>query len=194
MSAAFHYDVFRHLRDNEPPSFRHLHSPVQKIPVTVLTRHADVYSILLDTSSYSSYRGGTKWWLDDVTRSTRCRTDDADQHGPAESPAIGDSSRSFAVRAPSLTWNLTSGHSARKWSTTSSIADSEFVRDVAKQVPMQVIFMLLGVPEQDWAYLCELTDTMMNNGGTEAAMGAVLKLYIPDDLRADDASRQAQTW
>ena len=60
----------------------------------------------------------------------------------------------------------------------------DFVTDVASQVPMQVIFMLLGVPEADWAQLVQQTEVMMNRGNSEAPLAASLHIYMYIDQLA----------
>ena len=165
------HDVFRHLREHEPLSFRHSAFAGPKDPgYWLLTRHADVHSILLDTSSYSSYRGGTNLLDESPDQLDAGRMMLINMDPPNHTRYRRLITRSFAARAVA---DLEPHVRTLCTQVVDNIIDRgqcEFVRDVASQVPMQVIFMLLGVPEQDWAYLCELTDTMMNNGGTEAAI------------------------
>lgn len=185
------HDVFRHLREHEPLSFRRSAFAGPKDPgYWLLTRHADVHSVLLDTSSYSSYRGGTNLLDESPDQLDAGRMMLINMDPPNHTRYRRLITRSFAARAVA---DLEPHVRTLCTQVVDNIIDRgqcEFVRDVASQVPMQVIFMLLGVPEQDWAYLCELTDTMMNNGGTEAAMGAVLKLYMYSD---ELASRRRQS-
>ena len=52
--------AYRTLRDTDPASFqRSAYAGSEDPGYWLLTRHADVHSALLDTNSYSSYRGGT---------------------------------------------------------------------------------------------------------------------------------------
>lgn len=179
------HEVFRSLREHEPLSFQHSAFAGPDDPgYWLLVRHADVHSVLLDTASYSSYRGGTNLLNEPPDRLEVGRMMLLNMDPPNHTRYRRLISRSFGARAVAELEPHVRQLCKQVIDRILDRKECEFVGDVASQVPMQVIFMLLGVPEQDWAYLVELTDTMMNNGGTEAAMESALKLYMYSDQLA----------
>jgi cytochrome P450 len=184
------HQVYRALREQEPVSFhRSAYAGPDDPGFWLLTRHADVHSALIDTSSYSSYRGGTNLLNDPPEQLELSRLMLINMDPPGHTRYRRLISRSFASRAVERMEPQVRELCQRVIDRLAGRTECDFVTDVASQVPMQVIFMLLGVPEADWAQLVHQTEVMMNQGNSEAAMAASLGLYMYADQLA---SRRTQ--
>lgn len=181
------HDLYSYLREHEPLSFQRSAFAGPEDPgYWLFTRHADVHSILLDPVTYSSYRGGTNLLDDPPDRLEVGRMMLINMDPPNHTRYRRLISRSFAARAVADLEPHVRSLCKEVIDRIVDRGECEFVRDVASQVPMQVIFMLLGVPQKDWEYLVEQTDVMMNNSGQEASMTGVLNLFMYADRLASE--------
>jgi cytochrome P450 len=164
------------------------HAPTAHTPDAegfwVVSRHADVLHVFQDPVTFSSERGGAR------------------KHGGtfiADSPAAGvtlnmmDDPRHRRIRqlvnrgfTPRRIANLEPElrrRSRRILDDAAQKQEVEFVRDVARELPLQAICMLLGVPQEDRGALCDHVDVALEyqdrdlhqtTAASEEAFGALL--------------------
>ena len=179
----FPHDAFRWLRREAPVWW---HPPRESTPdgegFWVISRHADVLRVFQDPETFSSERGGDR------------------EHGGtmiADSAAAGvmlnmmDDPRHRRIRqlvnkgfTPRMIEGLTPALRRRTRAILDAAAaqgEVDFVRAVARELPLQAICMLLGVPQEDRSQLCDWVDTSLETlgGDPEAAReaGAALARY-----------------
>ncbi len=178
--------AYRTLRDTDPASFqRSAYAGSEDPGYWLLTRHADVHSALLDTNSYSSYRGGTNLLNEPPDRLEISRLMLINMDPPGHTRYRRLITRSFASRMVERLEPQVRELCKKVIDSIATREECDFVRDVASQVPMQVIFMLLGIPEADWEHLVTLTNTMMNQGNTEQGFSAAMHMYMYANQLAD---------
>jgi cytochrome P450 len=183
----FPHEIFRWLR-REAPLWWHTPTPLTPDDegFWVVSRHADVVRVFQDAASFSSERGGSR------------------SHGGtmiADSAAAGvmlnmmDDPRHLRIRQlvnKGFTPRMIAGLESELRRRTRAILDDaavkgevDFVRDVARELPLQAICMLLGVPQEDRSQLCDWIDDSLEypdrslSGRSEAsqAAGAGLAAY-----------------
>lgn len=185
------HDAYRALREHDPVSFQHsAYAGADDPGFWLLTRHADVHGALIDTASYSSYRGGTNLLNDPPDRLALGRMMLLNMDPPGHTRYRRLISRSFASRAVERLEPQVRTLCQQVIDRVAERDTCDFVADIASQVPMQVIFLLLGVPESDWPHLVQLTDTMMNEGNSDAGFSAVMNLYMYADQLASARRQQ----
>jgi len=186
----FPHDAFRWLRSEAPVWW---HRPTATTPdgegFWVVSRHADVLRVFQDPETFSSERGGPRA-----------------QGGTliADSPAAGvmlnmmDDPRHARIRqlvnkgfTPRMIEGLTPELRRRTRSILDAAAragDVDFVRDVARELPLQAICMLLGIPQRDRARLCDWVDASleyMDSDGVASREGAAGLARYSEQLVAE---------
>ncbi len=155
----FPHERFRWLRDHDPVTW---HEPTARTPdgegFWVVTRHADVSTVLRDPVTYSSDRGGIRERggtaiKDERTAGVMLNQTDDPQHQRLRALV----NRGFTPRAiAALTDEL--HRRARALLDAAGDGDVDFVRAFARELPSQAICLVLGVPETDQPALLEWLD------------------------------------
>jgi cytochrome P450 len=168
--AGFPHDHFRWLRQHDPVSW---HPPTARTPdgegFWVVTRHADVSTVLHDVATYSSDRGGIRERggtaiKDERTAGTMLNQTDDPQHQRLRSLV----NRGFTPKAVA---ELT-GELRRRAAALLDAAGAEpfdFVHGFARELPSQAICLVLGVPATDQPALIDWLDA-----GVEADSPSIL--------------------
>ncbi len=165
----FPHDVFRRLRRAAPVWW---HPATQTTPdgvgFWVVSRHADVLRVLLDPETFSSVGGGDR---------PRGGTFLADTPGAGIMLNMMDDPRHARIRelihrgfTPRRVADLEENLRARTVAILAPVADRgacEFVRDVARELPLQAICMLLGIPQDDRGMLCDWVDVGLEHADRE---------------------------
>jgi cytochrome P450 len=167
----FPHSVFTWLRAEAPVYW---HEPTPHTPqgegFWVVSRHADALAIQLDAKRFSSVTGGSR---------ERGGTMIADQYGAGLMLNMMDDPRHRRIRGlvnkgftPHRIFALEPELRRRARAILDAVPASgacDFVTEVARELPLQAICLLLGVPQQDRAQLCEWMDR-----GLEAESGEAL--------------------
>jgi cytochrome P450 len=185
----FPHPIFTWLRA-EAPVYWHeatAHTP-QGEGFWVLSRHADALAIQLDPKRFSSVGGGAR---------ERGGTMIADQYGAGLMLNMMDDPRHRRIRAlvsrgftPHRIGALEPELRRRARTILDGLpADGvcDFVTDVARELPLQAICLLLGVPQQDRAMLCDWMDRGLEAESGEALnreYGRMLAAYGVELIRA----------
>ncbi len=169
--AGFPHEVFRWLRAHAPVYW---HAPTPHTPqgegFWVVTRYADALAIQLDPQAYSSVSGGAR---------PQGGTLISDQSGAGLMLNMMDDPRHRRIRGlvnkgftPNRIGALEPELRRRARGILDALppsGDCDFVSDVARDLPLQAICLLLGVPQQDRKMLCDWMDL-----GLEAESGDAL--------------------
>jgi cytochrome P450 len=155
----FPHDRFRWLRDHDPVSW---HEPTARTPdgegFWVVSRHADVATVLRDPVTFSSDRGGIRERggtaiKDERTAGVMLNQTDDPQHQRLRSLV----NRGFTPRAVAA---LTDELRRRAAGLLDGAGDRpfDFVQTFARELPSQAICLVLGVPEHDQPELLDWLD------------------------------------
>lgn len=165
--SGFPHDRFRWLRDHDPVSW---HEPTARTPdgegFWVVTRHADVSTVLRDAVTYSSDRGGLRERGGTAIKDERTagvmlnQTDD-----PKHQRLRALVNRGFTPRAVAA---LTDELQSRGRALLDRVGDEpfDFVRAFARELPAQAICLVLGVPEADRPTLLDWLDAGIEGEST----------------------------
>jgi cytochrome P450 len=166
-AGGFPHEVFAFLRRHAPVW---LHPPHPKAPggegFWVVSRHAGVLAVLRDAAAFSSEggpgRAGGGTTLDDLPRGV----------GPGVMLNMMDPPRHTAVRAlvnhgmkPRTIARLEGELRARTRAILDAVGSRgrcDFLREVAAELPLQVIASLLGVPQADRHQIFEWTNAFVD--------------------------------
>jgi cytochrome P450 len=176
----FPHDRFRWLRQHDPVSW---HDPTDRTPdgegFWVVTRHADISTVLRDPVTYSSDRGGIRARggtaiKDERTAGTMLNQTDDPQHQRLRTLV----NRGFTPRAVAA---LTTELHRRGAALLDAAGDEpfDFVHGFARELPSQAICLVLGVPESDQPALIDWIDA-----GIEADSPSILSPESMRKLRA----------
>jgi cytochrome P450 len=179
--AGFPHDHFGWLRQHEPVSW---HPPTDRTPdgegFWVVSRHADVSTVLRDVATYSSDRGGIRERggtaiKDERTAGTMLNQTDDPQHHRLRSLV----NRGFT---PTAVAALTGELRRRAEGLLDAPGDEpfDFVHGFARELPSQAICLVLGVPAADQPALIDWLDA-----GVEADSPSILSA---------DAMRKIRTY
>jgi cytochrome P450 len=169
--AGFPHEVFSWLRAHAPIYW---HAPTPHTPqgegFWVMSRYADALAIQLDAKAYSSVTGGSR---------PQGGTMISDQSGAGLMLNMMDDPRHRRIRGlvnKGFTPNRIGALEPELRRRARGILDAlpasgacDFVSDVARDLPLQAICLLLGVPQQDRKMLCDWMDL-----GLEAESGDAL--------------------
>ena len=155
----FPHARFRWLRDHDPVSW---HAPTARTPdgegFWVVTRHADVSTVLRDAGTYSSDRGGIRDRGGTAIKDERSagvmlnQTDD-----PKHQRLRALVNRGFTPRAVAALADELRRRGAGLLDATGG-EPFDFVRGFARELPSQAICLVLGVPEADQPALLDWLD------------------------------------
>lgn len=149
----------------------------------VVSRYADVQHVLLDPSTFSSVGGGARqrggtFLMDTPGAGVMLNMMDDPRHRRIRELV----SRGFTpARVARLEGDLRR-RCAGILEDASSRAEVDFVRDVARELPLQTICSLLGIPQEDRSELCDWVDAGLEHaeeggGLLSAEAGARLARY-----------------
>jgi cytochrome P450 len=184
----FPHEVFRWLRAHAP---LYWHEPTPHTPqgegFWVVSRHADVLAIQLDPKRFSSVGGGSR---------ERGGTTISDMPGAGLLLNMMDDPRHRRIRGlvnkgftPHRIGRLEPELRRRARAILDAVPASgacDFVADVARDLPLQAICLLLGIPQQDRAMLCEWMDRGLEAEAGEAMnrqYGGMLSAYGAELIR-----------
>src|SRR5262245_8690007 len=186
--AGFPHEVFTRLRAEAPVFW---HAPTRHTPqgegFWVVSRHADTLAIQLDPKRFSSVTGGPR---------ERGGTMIADQLGAGLMLNMMDDPRHRRIRglvSKGFTPHRIGALEPELRRRARAILDAlpadgacDFVTDVARDLPLQAICLLLGVPQQDRAMLCDWMDRGLEAESGEARnreYGGMLSRYGAELIR-----------
>jgi cytochrome P450 len=134
----------------------------------VVSRHEDVLRVLLDAEAFSSVGGGAR---------TRGGTHLADTAAAGVMFNMMDDPRHARVRelvhrgfTPRRIADLERNLRERSVAILEAAAEKrelDFVREVARELPLQAICMLLGIPQEDRGRLCDWIDLGLEHADRE---------------------------
>jgi cytochrome P450 len=160
-SAGFPHEFFNWLRQNEPVWW---HEPTKHTPngigFWVVSRHEDVVAIFKDAETYSSELGGTQIYDGKGMGYQLNQTDD-----PKHRRLRALVNKGFT---PRMIGRLEDDLRARAKRILDEIPPGEtfnFVPSVARELPLQAICAVLGVPQEDRAELGDIVDLAIGAGG-----------------------------
>ncbi len=171
----FPHEFFTWLRANEPVWW---HEPTEHTPhgegFWVVSRYADVVAMFKDGATYSSAVAGTALADSNGAGIVLNQTDDP-QHRTLRALVnkgftprmIGRLEGELRVRAGQILDTVTVGE------------PFDFLTDVARELPLQAICSVLGVPQQDRAELVDIVDR-----GVAAETGEVIAMQYVKQLSA----------
>src|SRR5262245_16466593 len=160
----FPHDVFTELRERGAV-LQHPRTPLERTPdgveFWVVTRYAEVQEASRDAQRFSSLDGPTLSPALDVQKGQAVVSADAPMH-----------TRLRKLIAAGFTPRMIARLDEQVQRRTREILDAvdahdgrvDFVRDVAYQLPMQLIGDIVGIPEADRPFVFSLTDTFMRAG------------------------------
>jgi cytochrome P450 len=168
-AGGFPHDVFTRLRRDDPV---HWHEPTAHTPdgegFWVVSRHADALAVLLDPVTYSSVGGGGRERGGTMIQDSPV----AGQMLNMMDPPRHDRIRALVNRGftPRRIAGLERELRRRTREILAPVAEAgrcDFVRDVARELPLQAICMLMGIPQEDRGTLCDAIDLTLEFEGRE---------------------------
>jgi cytochrome P450 len=163
----FPHEIFTQLRRDAPVYW---HAPTPHTPdgdgFWVVSRHADALRILQEPILYSSERGGTRknggsFLADTPFAGVMINMMDPPRHDRIRSLVNrGFTPRSIAALEPDLR--------KRAGDILAPVARAghcEFVREVARELPLQAICSVLGIPQSERGWLCDCIDVALEHVG-----------------------------
>jgi cytochrome P450 len=135
-----------------------------------ITRYDDVVAVMKDWRSFSSETGATA--LEDLDRDQiDARKSMLDTDPPKHSSLRAIVNKGFTPRAVAAYEDLLRELTDRILDETLPLGEFDFIERVAKQLPIQVLCRILGVPLSDDERLIEWGDKMIGN--TDPDMGGL---------------------
>jgi cytochrome P450 len=176
----FPHDFFSWLRANDPVYW---HEPTAATPdgegFWVVSRYADVDAVFMDPATFSSDKaggrtaGGTSIKDERTAGKVLNETDDP-QHRRLREIC----NRGFTVKAVAALEDELKRRTAALIDSLEVGERCNFALRVSREIPTQAICIVLGVPESDRKYLCDLVDA-----GVEQASGSVMAEGPVHDIR-----------
>lgn len=170
------YPTYRWLRDNDPCHHN------EELGFWALTRYADVVEASRDWETFSSAEGPM------IEKTSRELLDPLpmmiSEDPPRHDLLRGLVSRVFTPRAVAALEPAMRAIVTRDLDRLAEAGGGDFVADFAANLPMEVIFTLLGVPETERVRLRRLTDLTLDRDPDSAA--------IPE--RAMEAGAEMAAW
>ncbi|MXP19916.1 cytochrome P450 [Gordonia sp. HNM0687] len=131
----------------------------------VVSRHADIRAISKDTATWSNWAKGAVMRMPETSTREQVEASRAfllNMDPPEHTRMRKIVSRMFTPRAVATLEESLARHAREVVSNAAQTGTGNFVEDIAIHLPLRAILDLLGVPESDHAYLCELADSMVN--------------------------------
>jgi methyl-branched lipid omega-hydroxylase len=127
-----------------------------------VTRYDDIVTVLKDWRTYSSETGGTA--LEDLDRDqVEARKSMLDEDPPEHSSLRAIVNKGFTPRAVAAYEDLLRELTRQILDDALPKGEFDFIEEVAKQLPIQVLCRILGVPLEDDERMIDLGDRMIGN-------------------------------
>ena len=184
------HDQFDYLR-REAPVYWH---PEPSGPgFWAVTKHADVKRISRDSRTFSSELGGTFIPDQDEETLMMLRLSVLNMDDPQHTRYRNIVAKGFTPRVINKLVEDIDARAVRVVDEVVSRGECEFVNDIASKVPIQTICTMLGLDDELWPRMVELTNMMIGSlddvGGDNAGQMAAMEVYALCDQMA--AARRA---
>jgi cholest-4-en-3-one 26-monooxygenase len=184
------HDQFDLLR-REAPVF--WHAEPEGSGFWAVTKHADVKRISRDPKTFSSELGGTFIPDQDEETLMMLRLSVLNMDEPQHTRYRSIVAKGFTPRVIAKLVEDVNGRAVRVVDEIVGRGECEFVNDVAAKVPIQTICTMLGLDDELWPRMVELTNTMIGSlgepGQEELGQMAAMEVYALCDQMA--AARRA---
>jgi cholest-4-en-3-one 26-monooxygenase len=185
-------ETFARLRAESPV---HFHPEVDGPGFWAVTKHADVRTISRDTGTYSSELGAT--FIDDQTDEAlaQLRLSILNMDPPKHNRYRRLVSRGFTPRVVQSLNEAIERRAVRIVDDVVERGEVEFVEEVAAKLPLEMICEMIGLPEEDWPRMFELSNKLVGFDDPEYQLtpddGAVAAMEIYGYCDAIAADRRA---
>ncbi len=153
------HELFRQMRDEAPVLWTEW--PYGK-GYWSLTRYDDIVAVLKDWRTFSSETGGTA--LEDLDQDqVEARKSMLDCDPPAHTSLRAIVNKGFTPRAVAAYEELLRDLTRAILDQALPMGEFDFIEEVAKQLPIQVLCRILGVPLEDDERMIDLGDRMIGN-------------------------------
>jgi cytochrome P450 len=162
-AGGFPHEVFAWLRREAPVWW---HAPTAHTPDAcgfwVVSRHADVLHVFQDPATYSSEGGGARlkggtFIADSASAGVTLNMMDDPRHARIRQLV----NKGFTPRRIAGLEDELRRRTRRILDDAARKLEVDFVRDVARELPLQAICMLLGIPQDDRGALCDAVDVAL---------------------------------
>jgi cholest-4-en-3-one 26-monooxygenase len=183
------YDQFDRLRREAPVAW---HEEADGPGFWVVTKHADVKAISHDTVTFSSELGGTfiDTQTDDALAAMRLSILNMDP--PKHHRYRRLVNRGFTPRAIQALLESIDRRAVRIVDDVIDKGECDFVEDIAALLPLEMICEMIGLPEEDWPRMFELSNTMVGfddpeyQASSSDGMLAAMEIFTYCDAVAAD--------
>ena len=185
-------ETFARLRAESPV---HFHPEDDGPGFWAVTKHADVRTISRDSETYSSELGAT--FIDDQTDEAlaQLRLSILNMDPPKHNRYRRLVSRGFTPRVVQSLNEAIERRAARIVDDVVERGEVEFVEEVAAKLPLEMICEMIGLPEEDWPRMFELSNKLVGFDDPEYQLtpedGAVAAMEIYGYCDAIAADRRA---
>ncbi len=158
-----------------------------------ITKHADVKKISRDPRTFSSALGSTFIPDQDEETLMMLRLSVLNMDDPQHTRYRNIVAKGFTPRVIAKLVEDTNARAARVVDEVASRGECEFVNDIASKVPIQTICTMLGLDDELWPRMVELTNMMISGldaEGQGAGQIAAMEVYALCDQMA--AARRAE--
>ena len=153
------HELFQRMRDEEPVLW---YDWEYGEGFWAVTRYDDIVTVLKDWRTYSSETGGTA--LEDLERDQiEARKSMLDEDPPEHSSLRAIVNKGFTPRAVAAYEELLRELTTQILDEALPKGEFDFIEEVAKQLPIQVLCRILGVPLEDDERMIDLGDRMIGN-------------------------------
>jgi cholest-4-en-3-one 26-monooxygenase len=152
------HEMFATLRREAPVFF---HPEPEGPGFWVVTKHADVLAISRDNETFSSELGGT--FIDTATDEAlaKIRLSILNMDPPKHHRYRRLVSKGFTPRMISRLQGRIGQRATRIVDDVIERGECEFVEDIAAELPLQIICEMIGLPEEDWPRMFELSNKLV---------------------------------
>jgi cholest-4-en-3-one 26-monooxygenase len=158
-----------------------------------ITKHADVKKISRDPRTFSSALGSTFIPDQDEETLMMLRLSVLNMDDPQHTRYRNIVAKGFTPRVIAKLVEDTNARAARVVDEVAARGECEFVNDIASKVPIQTICTMLGLDDELWPRMVELTNMMISGldaEGQGAGQIAAMEVYALCDQMA--AARRAE--
>lgn len=185
------HDQFDLLRRDSPV---HWHEEAGGSGFWAITKHADVKRISRDPRTFSSALGATFIPDQDEETLMMLRLSVLNMDDPQHTRYRNIVAKGFTPRVINKLIEDIDARAVRVVDEVIARGECEFVNDIASKVPIQTICTMLGLDDELWPRMVELTNMMIGSlediGGENAGQMAAMEVYALCDQMA--AARRAE--
>ncbi len=183
------YDQFDRLRREAPVAW---HEEADGPGFWVISKHADVKAISHDSVTFSSELGGT--FIDTQTDAqlAAMRLSILNMDPPKHHRYRRLVNRGFTPRAIQALLDSIDRRAARIVGDVVDRGECDFVEEIAALLPLEMICEMIGLPEQDWPRMFELSNRMVGfddpeyQASPDDGMAAAFEIFTYCDAVAAD--------